>query len=246
MKKTAKKIIMTLTCASFFMAGSAMAQDNAKENLINKWGTPVNAIQMEDGSEKLVFGPKDSVIGYMYFVVNNGSVVSKGTTDDAQFSKKAASNGPVASGLMASYYKNNTVAKKDLVAKYSAPVSEKTFKNGVERVVFGPKDSTIGYLSFLVKDGNVISAGTTDSADKSMVVAAKTERKSNSLTAKYYTNNNVTVKDIESNWGAPQKVEKLDNGTEKRVYGPKDSMIGYQYFLSLDGKVVDRGVTDSI
>ncbi len=245
MNETAKKIIMVITCASFFMAGSAMAQ-NAKENLINKWGTPVNAIQMEDGSEKLVFGPKDSVIGYMYFVVNNNSVVSRGTTDDAQIAKKATSTGPVASGFMASYYKNNTIAKSDLIKKYNTPVSEKTFENGVERVVFGPKDSTIGYMSFLLKDGNVISAGTTDSADKSMVVAAKTERKRNSLTAKYYASKSVTVKDIESNWGAPQKIEKLENGVEKRVYGPKDSMIGYQYFLSLDGKVVDRGVTDSI
>ena len=48
------------------------------DQLKAKWGEPANVIQMKAGVEKMIFGPKDVVIGYTYFLVRDGQVVGRG------------------------------------------------------------------------------------------------------------------------------------------------------------------------
>ncbi|MCP4672100.1 MAG: hypothetical protein GY857_12420, partial [Desulfobacula sp.] len=72
------------------------------DQLTTDYGSPLNTIEMEDGVKKMIFGPKDVMIGYTYFLVKDGMVLDRNITDTLGKSSMAKkSTGPVAEGLMA-------------------------------------------------------------------------------------------------------------------------------------------------
>jgi hypothetical protein len=132
------------------------------EQLKASWGEPVNVIEMSNGVEKMIFGPKDVEIGYTYFLTRNGQVIDKGVTDDA--GKKPvfqAEKGPEPKGLMAEYYKSNPMSVDELKARWGNPISSHDYENGIKKLTFGPRDPEIGYTYFLIKDGMVVDKNIT-------------------------------------------------------------------------------------
>ncbi|MCD4721388.1 MAG: hypothetical protein K8S13_16235 [Desulfobacula sp.] len=63
-----------------WMASYYKTHPMSTDQLRDSWGKPVNVIQMDNGVEKMIFGPKDVVIGYTYFLIKDGIVVDKNVT----------------------------------------------------------------------------------------------------------------------------------------------------------------------
>lgn len=169
--KTSLMIAVFCLAISISIPGQALASWMASyykthpmstDQLRDSWGKPVNVIKIENGVEKMIFGPKDVVIGYTYFLTRNGQVIDRGVTDTAD--KKAvskANKGPEPKGIMANYYKSNPVSINELKAKWGNPISNHDYENGIKKLMFGPKDPEIGYTYFLIKDGIVIDKNVT-------------------------------------------------------------------------------------
>ncbi|NOX33600.1 MAG: hypothetical protein GXP56_07660 [Deltaproteobacteria bacterium] len=177
MKKNMVKTSLMIAVFCFSMAISIPGQANAgwlasyyktnpmtADQLKASYGEPVNVIKMDDGAEKMIFGPKDPEIGYTYFLTRNGRVIDRGTTDDTG-SKKASGikNNPEPRGLMADYYNANPLTVDELKARWGNPVSNHDYDNGIKKLTFGPKDPEIGYTYFLIKDGMVVDKNITGS-----------------------------------------------------------------------------------
>ncbi len=89
MKKSVYASIISIGIL-FFVGTAAQAQTwmaryyeknpMSLDQLTADYGTPLNTIEMEDGVKKMVFGPKDVMIGYTYFLVKDGMVVDKNCT----------------------------------------------------------------------------------------------------------------------------------------------------------------------
>ena len=132
------------------------------EDLKSKWGEPANVVKMENGVEKLIFGPKDAEIGYTCFFVKDNRVIDRGITDSLEKPQVVAqSKGPELKSYMASYYKTHPMSVETLKAKYGEPLSNHDYDNGIKKLTFGPKDAEVGYTYFLIKDGVVVDQNVT-------------------------------------------------------------------------------------
>lgn len=60
----------------------------------------------------------------------------------------------------------------------------------------------------------------------------------------YYKTHPMTVDQLKASWGEPVNIVKMDGGVEKMIFGPKYPEIGYTYFLTKAGQVIDRGNTE--
>lgn len=134
------------------------------DQLTAGYGTPLNIVEMEDGVKKMVFGPKDVMIGYTYFLVKDGMVIDRNCTNSLGKKHKVIKYaGPTPTGIMANYYKSHPMTLDELTAKWGNPVSSHDYDNGIEKLTFGPKLPEIGYTYFLVKDGMVVDKNCTGS-----------------------------------------------------------------------------------
>ncbi len=158
----------------FFVGTSAQAQTwmakyyekkpMSLDQLTADYGTPLNTVEMEDGVKKMVFGPKDAMIGYTYFMVKDKMVIDKNYTDTlGKKNTEVKYAGPTPKNMMANYYKSNTMTVDELKAKWGNPVSNHDYDNGIKKLTFGPKDSEVGYTYFLIKDGMVVDKNYTGS-----------------------------------------------------------------------------------
>ena len=166
-KKLTKASLMVAICCfsiSMTLPGQAKAgwlQKQYKAHPVSvdqldaSWGTPVNVITIAKGVEKRIYGPKDVVIGYTYFITDNGQVIDRGVTGSTE-KQAAKAAGPVAKGHMANYYAAHPVTVDELKAEWGSYISNHDYDNGIKKLTFGPKDPEVGYTYFLVKDGMVI------------------------------------------------------------------------------------------
>ena len=214
------------------------------EELKSNWGEPANIVSMENGVEKMVFGPKDVMIGYTYFLVKEGMVINRGTTDSlGKSSVSKAKSGPVAKTFMGNYYKANPVSEDALRAQLGKPVAAYTYENGITRLYYGPKDVEIGYTTYLIKDGMVIDKNSSHFIDKKDTRIASKGPEAKGFMANYYKANPTTVEQLKAQYGSPISNHDYENGVSKLTFGPKDVVIGYTYFLVKDGMVIDKRTT---
>lgn len=70
---------------------------------------------------------------------------------------------------------------------------------------------------------------------------------SDTLSRAYYVHHPRSVQDVESVWGTPVDVTRLDGGLEKRTYmiQSTDFDLKYRYFLIKDDRVLASGITDT-
>jgi hypothetical protein len=254
-KKLAKASLMIAVCCfSLSMALPEQAkagwlQDRYKANPVSvdqldaSYGTPVNVITIAKGVEKRIYGPKDVVIGYTYFITDNGQVIDRGVTDSAekQASNKAIS--PEAKGIMANYYKANPLSVKELEEEMGAPVQTCSYVNGSQKLFYGPKDVVAGYNYFLVKDGMVIDKNVSGTLESNEIAVAYAGPEAKGRMAAYYASNPMTVDELRAKWGKHISNHDYDNGIKVLTFGPKDPEVGYTYFLVKDGMVIDKNVT---
>jgi len=156
--------IGTAAQAQTWMAGYYEKNPMTLDQLTADYGSPLNTIEMTDGVTKMIFGPKDVMVGYTYFLIKDGMVIDKNVTDT--LGKKAKTQkyaGPTPKGFMANYYKSNPMTVDELKAKWGEPVSNHDYDNGIKKLTFGSKDAMVGYTYFLVKDGMVVNKNCTGS-----------------------------------------------------------------------------------
>jgi hypothetical protein len=175
MKKNIVKtnLMIAVFCFSMSMGlpGQAMAtwletyyktHPMTTEQLRASWGEPVNVVKMDNGIEKLIFGPNDKLVGYTYFLTKAGQVIDRGLTrDDGKENVSRTGKDPEPCTLMGNYYKTHPMTVDELTAKWGTPVSSYDYSNGIKKLVFGPKDVVIGYTYFLIKDGMVVDYNVT-------------------------------------------------------------------------------------
>ncbi|MCP3923864.1 MAG: hypothetical protein GY714_14900 [Desulfobacterales bacterium] len=131
---------------------------------------------------------------------------------------------------------------KELEAKWGTPHSVKVMADGVERRIYGEKDVEIGYFYFMVKNGQVVDSGTTQTIDK--VVKTTNTHKLSGLMSSYFKTNKTKVADLTAKYGEPVNKSTYDNGMERLVYGPADAEAGYNVFVVMNGTVIDQGRTN--
>jgi hypothetical protein len=70
---------------------------------------------------------------------------------------------------------------------------------------------------------------------------------SDTLSRSFYSQNPRSIQDVESVWGQPVDITRLDGGIEKRTYmiQSTDFDLRYRYFLIQDGMVLASGITDT-
>ncbi|MCP3926553.1 MAG: hypothetical protein GY714_28670 [Desulfobacterales bacterium] len=236
-----KKAIVAMTVAVIFLGVNSASAESLK-TLEAKWGTPKSVKELANGVERRIYGEKDVVVGYFYFLIKDGEVVDRGTIENLD-KIELKTNTHKMSGLMSSYYKKNNIKVADIKAKYGEPVNKSTYDNGMERIVFGPADAITGYNVFVVMNGRVVDQGTTNILIKD---AIEPEGPAISpFMAKWYKNHPKSVAFLNRKWGKPVSVKEYKNGMKKMVFGSKDAETGYNFFIIKNGQVIDRGFTDS-
>lgn len=213
------------------------------QDLKSDWGEPENIVTKENGVQKMIFGPKDVEIGYTYFLVQNGQIIDRGTTNSLEKNAVAKTKGPVAKGSMAQYYQTNPVSEKNLVEKLGKPAGSCTYENGVTRLYYGPKDPEIGYTTYLVKNGMIIDKNHSMIMDKNQNQSEYQGPEARGWMANYYKTHPMTLEQLKTRYGTPISNHDYPNGVKKLTFGPKDAEIGYTYFLVKDGMVIDKNVT---
>lgn len=143
---------------------------------------------------------------------------------------------------MAKHYKKNPMSLEELKSNWGEPANTVTLANGVQKMIFGPKDKETGYTYFLVKDSQVIDRGITSSLEKT-VAKQSSGPVAKGWMANYYKKNPMTIEALKAKYGTPISNHDYANGIKKLTFGPKDPEIGYVYFLVKDGMVVDQKVT---
>jgi hypothetical protein len=152
----------TVAQAQTWMAKYYEKNPMSLDQLTVDYGSPLNTIEMEDGVKKMIFGPKDCMIGYTYFLIKDGMVVDKNITDSlGKKDKKTKYAGPTPKSIMANYYKKSPLTIAELKAQWGNPVSNHDYDNGIKKLTFGPKIPEIGYTYFLIKDGMVVDKNCT-------------------------------------------------------------------------------------
>ncbi|MCP4162028.1 MAG: hypothetical protein GY760_18300 [Deltaproteobacteria bacterium] len=251
--KAIKKAIITLTgfAVLFFGANTVSAetfvQSYYKSNpvsvkaLESEWGKPLSVKIIGDDIEKRVYGKKDVEVGYNYFIVKAGVVTDRGVTQSLSKKPDEVYKHKF-SGWMPEYYKSTKKTVSDIISEYEEPIYSKTYANGMEKFVFGPiEQDTFAYIISL--NGRVLDAGTIENFH--VHKAEKKELKVSPFMSSWYKKHPKSVAFITKKWGKPLSVKKYKNGLKKMVFGPKDAEMGYQFFITKDGQVVDRGVTES-
>jgi hypothetical protein len=254
MRSIFKNVLVTITGVAIVLTGvnsanaASYVQKYYKNNQVSleklekKWGTPVNVKEISEGIEKRVYGTKDSEIGYNYFLLKDGLVIDRGVTQLSQKQMKKLTS-PKMSRLVSSYFKRNKRTVQDMIKKYGEPVSKKIYPNGMERVVFGPSDSEVGFRYYVTLNGRILDGGLTSYNSK--IAEDKDAPKVSQFMTKWYKKHPKSVVYITKKWGQPISVKEYKNGMKKMVFGPKDAVMGYNFFITKDGKVIDRGITDS-
>lgn len=254
MRSIFKKMLVTITGVAIVLTGanSANAENFVQkyyknnpvslEKLEKSWGAPVSVKEISEGIEKRVYGTKDSEIGYNYFLLKNGMVIDRGVTQLSGSQMKKLTS-PKMSRLVSSYFKSNKTTVDDMVKKYGEPVSKKIYPNGMERVVFGPSDSETGFRYYITLNGRVLDGGLTSYYSKK--AESKDAPEVSKFMVKWYEKHPKSVAYITKKWGKPLSVKEYKNGMKKMVFGPKDAIMGYNFFITKDGQVIDRGITDS-
>jgi hypothetical protein len=208
------------------------------------YGSPLNTIDMADGVKKMVFGPKAAMVGYTYFLIKDGMAIDKNVTDTlGKKGKTEKYAGPTPKTFMANYYKSNPMSVEALTAKWGKSASNIDYDNGITKMTFGPKHPEVGYIYFLIKDGMVVDKNSTDTLEKKSETVKYAGPTPKTLMANYYKSNPMSVDELTAKWGNPVSNHEYDNGIKKLTFGPKDVMVGYTYFLTKDGMVVDKNVT---
>jgi len=146
---------------------------------------------------------------------------------------------------MSSYYKDNPTSIEDLKSEWGEPANVVQKKDGVIKMIYGPKITDIGYTCFFIKDNMVIDKGVTDSLEKPTTASNKKAHAFNSWMAKHYRKNPMSVDKLKEKYGEPLRSQDYDDGVQKLTFGPKIADIGYTTFFIQNGMVVDKGVSDN-
>lgn len=135
---------------------------------------------------------------------------------------------------------------------WGKPVAVTQTINGAEKRFYNMPDTFkamgVNYRFFVVKNGAVISDGTTGSLDRGTelrkALAALPLQKL-ALSKAYYDKYPTTVAQIDQVWGKPADVKKLDNGMEERFYktGIDDQKTQFRVFICNGDRVVASGLT---
>lgn len=159
------------------------------------------------------------------------------------FSMTLGLSGQAMAGWLESYYQTHPMSADQLKASWGEPVNVVKMDSGVEKLIFGPKDIEVGYTYFLTKAGQVIDRGTTEDDGVKPVSRTGKDPEPCSWMGNYYKTHPMTVDELTAKWGTPVSSHDYSNGIKKLVFGPKDVVIGYTYFLVKDGMVVDYNIT---
>jgi hypothetical protein len=159
------------------------------------------------------------------------------------FSMSMGLPGQAMATWLESYYKTHPMSADQLKASWGEPVNVIKMAGGVEKLIFGPKDVEVGYTYFLTRAGRVIDRGTTEDDGIENVSRTGKDPEPCSLMGNYYKTHPMTMDELTAKWGTPVSSYDYNNGIKKLVFGPKDVVIGYTYFLIKDGMVVDYNVT---
>ncbi|MCP3922601.1 MAG: hypothetical protein GY714_08460 [Desulfobacterales bacterium] len=252
MKLTVKRVLIAVTAVALLIGVSSASayesriQKYFKSNpttvkqLEMKWGDAVSVHVISEGLEKRIYGEKDAEIGYTYFIVKDGIVIDQGVTPSLYQKAKKATK-PHLSRLMSVYYKKNNVTLKSRIKKYGKPLSTTTFPNGMKRVIFNYGDAQTGKKFFISHNGRILDAGMTQvSAKKS----SDTTPKISKFMKKWFKKHPMSLKAITKKYGQPISTKVLKNGMTKMVFGPRDAVAGYKFFILQNGMAVDSGLTD--
>lgn len=231
---------VNLVSAETFVQSYYKNNPTSLETLEAKWGNPVSVKAIGDDIEMRVYGEKDVEIGYNYFIVKDGIVKDRGVTKSIG-KKPIEAKGPKFSGWMPEFYKTTHRTVEQMVAKFGEPVQATTYPNGMERIVFGPIEQGM-YGFVIVLNGRVLDAGPTE---LQAVHNDKEELKVSPFMTNWYKKHPKSVAFVTEKWGKPVSVRDYKNGMKRMVFGPKDAELGYQFFITKDGQVIDRGVTNS-
>lgn len=234
-----KKTTIAIAGAALLLTGVNSASAESLKSLEAKWGKPVSIKKLTNGSERRVYGEKDVEVGYFYFIIKDGQVIDRGVTPNPDRKESRKANIPTISGLMGSYYKNNKTKVADIKAKFGEPVNTSRYDNGMERLVFGPYDSNAGYRVFVADKGTIVDEGRT-----SILVKVEKEAEGPSISsfmASWYKKHPKSVSELKAEFGEPTSVKVYKNGMKRVVFGPKDVVIGSNYFIVKDGQVIDSG-----
>ncbi len=149
-----------------------------------------------------------------------------------------------AQSWLARYYEKNPTSLASIKAAYGEPLNVIALEDGVQKMIFGPKDVEMGYTYFLIKDNQrVIDKGMCDSLEKQPKKIVFPDPEPEGILARYYSRHPMTVAQLKARWGEPIRVHEYDNGVTKMVFGPETAELGCTYFLIKDGMVADRNTT---
>ncbi len=133
---------------------------------------------------------------------------------------------------------------QELNARFGAPVKIIEMDNGIKKMFYGQKTSYTDYLYYLTRDGQVTGYGTCGTLNvKKAAAKTNTLPEPYSNMTRYYQNHPMTTKTLKEKWGEPISTHEYDNNITKLTFGPKLSYVGYTYFLTRDGMVIDQNVT---
>ncbi|MCP4163176.1 MAG: hypothetical protein GY760_24200 [Deltaproteobacteria bacterium] len=237
-----KNAVIAMTGVAVIFLGVNSVSAESLKTLETKWGAPKSVKELASGVERRIYGEKDVEVGYFYFLIKDGEVVDRGTIQNLD-KVEVKTNKHEMSGLMSSYFKGNNTTIADLKAKYGEPVNNSTYDNGMERIVFGPKDAVVGYNVFVVVNGTVIDQGTTN-----LLIEDAIEVEGPMVSpfmAKWYKNHPKSVAFLTQKYGKAVSVKEYKNGMKKMVFGSKDAETGYNFFIIKNGQVIDRGFQNS-
>jgi hypothetical protein len=213
MKKNITKtsLIIAVVCFSISMGFTGQAKAGWIESYYQNhpmtidqlnaaYGEPVNVIAIANNAEKRVYGPKDAVIGYTYFIVADNKVVTRGVMDSTGSLASNDPKAPEAKGIMAKNYRKNPLSVKDLKAELGSPVAVCDYKNGSQKMFYGPKDAVVGYTYYLAKDGMVVDQNVSNFLESNNETEKYAGPEPKGIMAKYYAANPMTVEEQSTAW----------------------------------------------
>lgn len=243
-KRSTKK--QALTCATLmlltFGAWTAFAAGETLRESEAVWGKPVAIQKLDNGLERRFYKTDNTMkIGFRYFVYRDGRVIDGGITDIVPEVRKAEKKGLPIDALSQWYYRKHPTTSEEVDQTWGKPVAVRMLEDGSEERYYKTDNTMkIGLRYFLVKNGTVITSGTSD-------VTGAPEPKRELEGIPMYSvqeTGTETVAEVESVWGKPIGTKKLANGLEERYYKIDNTMkIGDRMFLFKDGKAVGTTVT---
>lgn len=166
MKQTILKASLTITAMAVYLMCTAVpmfAGQMSIDEIKARWGEPASVVKMDDGVEKMIFGPKiPAAGGYAFYKVKDGQVIESGICGSLEKGEKAApkTEQVALTGTMTSrYYETHPTSVEELKGQWGEPISNHDYDNGVKKLTFGPKLPDAGYAYFIVKDGMVVDRG---------------------------------------------------------------------------------------